>query len=170
LSRIRSLYTFDCPCCNTQLNAIKILHPQVNNGCKSIKDKKCFYCPKCGNKIGNAHSAVLNATLQGILIFFVYFSTNFFSSYFEFPPYIVFLIYIILFYLLLILFVKIYPFACFREETKEIKRENFMTDFHPYQDVRIDDFEKNTIKTIYLVPVIIIIGITILILIALFAK
>ena len=168
MSRIRSLYTFDCPCCNTQLNAIKILHPQVNNSCKSIKDKKCFYCPKCENKIGNAHSTVLNATLQGILIFFVFFSTNFFSSYFEFPPYIVFFIYIILFYLLLILFVKIYPFTCFREETKEIKRENFMTDLHPYQEVRIDDFEKNTIKTIYLMPIII--GITILILIALFAK
>ncbi len=44
-----------------------------------------------------------------------------------------------------------------------------MTDLHPYQDVRIDDFEKNIIKTIYLVPVIVI-GITILILIALFAK
>ena len=156
MSLIKNLYTFDCPCCNIKINAIKIAHPQVNNGCKSIKEKKCFYCPECRSKIGNAHSVIVNITVQSALIFFVYFFTNYFSSYFELPPYIIFLIYILLFYLLLIVFVKVYPFTCFKEETKEIKREDFMTNLYPYQDVRVDDFEKNTIKTIYLIPIFIV--------------
>jgi len=165
LLEINILYTFECPCCKNRINAIKILHPQVNNGCRGTKEKKCFYCPKCESKIGKPHSSKLNILIQTVLIFFVYFSINYASDYFQYSPLTTGVLYLVLFYILLIFFVKAYTFSCSKKEIKEIKRDYYMTVYQPYQNIRMDNTEKKAIQTIYLIPVIVI---TFIILVLLF--
>jgi len=159
LLEINKLFTFECPCCKNRINAIKIIHPQVNNGCKNIKEKKCFYCPKCESKIGKPHSSKTNILFQAVLIFFVYFSINNLSEYFQFSALTTGVLYLVLFYILLIFFIKFYTFSCFKKEIKELQRDNFMEEYQPYQNIRMDNTEKRTIQTIYLVPILLI-GIT----------
>ena len=151
--QINRLFTFQCPCCQQYINAIKIVHPQVNNGCKSKVNYKCFYCPKCDSKIGKARSARFDIFVQIFVILFIYFFVNTISDYFVFEAYINFILYLISFYFILVVFVKLYKFKCFKED-KGIERKNSMTDQHPYDNVRIDDVEQKMVKSIYALPML----------------
>jgi hypothetical protein len=136
------------------MNAIKIIHPEVNNGCKSIKEKKCFYCSACNNQIGTAHSAQFNVFLSVGLILGVYFTVNSIGTYFDLPEYIHLPMYVLFFYLALVIFINFYPFSCQEEDEPEIKREKFDEFYSPHENVRIDNFERKTINTVISIPII----------------
>ena len=130
---------------------------RVDNGCKSLRDKKCFYCPTCNTRIGKPHSAKLSIALQIGLVLFVYYLVNILGSYFDCPIYIYPFAYVILFYLLLVAFINIYSFACYKEVEIEIEREDFDKFYSAHDNVRMDDFEQNTIRTIAFIPIIFIV-------------
>ena len=155
MSTIRNIFSFECPCCKQRINALKIM--RVENGCKSLRDKKCFYCPTCDNRIGRAHSAKLSIALQVGLVLFVYYLINTLGSYFDCSIYIYPFAYVILFYLLLVAFINIYSFTCYKEIELEIEREGFDKFYSPHGNVRMDDFEKNTIRTITFIPIVFIV-------------
>lgn len=162
MSTIKNLFTFQCPCCQERINAIKIVHPTVNNGCKTKTEYKCFYCPKCDRKIGKANSVKRNSIVQVSLVLMIIFIVNQVCSYFNLSMYINILLYIFIFYFSLVVFVKTYPFECYQEDDNIIKRDNVMTEFYAYDNVRMDSTEEKISKIIYLLPLLFIITIAIL--------
>lgn len=145
-----------------------IMHGGVNNGCKSLEDKKCFYCPHCDNKIGKEHSSRSNAIIQFGLITGVYVIVRFINHFYKLPFYLDILLFMTLFYFALVVFIHLYPFQCYKKEIKEIKRESFESFYNPHDNLRIDGFEKKALKITVLIPIIFILMVFLILILIIF--
>ncbi len=149
-----NIFYFNCPCCDHKINAIKIL--ALLDTCKSVRDHQSFYCRSCNNRIGKAHCTKKSYyRLSGFLVG-VYYLVDYICLYFDWAFYIFPFIYAIFYCMFAVLFVSTYTFSC-HEPEEEIEREEVDEFYSPVENQRMDSSEKNIIKTIVAIPIILII-------------